>query len=85
MSVETRREFVKNYLRTHPCVDCGETDIRCLEFDHIDREQKEMWIADAIWKMGQEKLEAEIDKCQVRCSNHHSIRHYEERMKGKHD
>lgn len=60
------------YLLVHPCVDCGETDVRVLEFDHV-RGNKEssvskMVTADATsWK----RIEAEIAKCEVRCANDH--------------
>lgn len=60
------------YLLTHPCVDCGESDIRCLEFDHRDRTTK----VREVTKMAQElrawwQIELEIEKCDVRCANCH--------------
>ena len=29
------REYVYQYLLTHPCVDCGQDDPRALQFDHV--------------------------------------------------
>lgn len=74
-----KQDYVDEYLRTHPCVDCGETDVRALEFDHIDRESKIDNIGRCIRSMGMKNLIEEIDKCVVRCANHHSIRHFNER------
>src|SRR5579859_5476186 len=34
MDTENKR-LLYIYLSEHPCVDCGCTDIRCLEFDHV--------------------------------------------------
>ncbi len=62
------------YLSNHPCVDCGETDIRLLEFDHV-RGQKDGEISDLFrqgfsWSI----IEAEIAKCEIRCANCHRIK-----------
>ena len=62
------------YLSSHPCIDCGQTDIRTLEFDHV-RGNKSGSITTLLkhavpWKM----IEAEIAKCKVRCVNCHRIR-----------
>ncbi|HLG64951.1 MAG TPA: hypothetical protein VKY19_23635 [Ktedonosporobacter sp.] len=62
------------YLSSHPCIDCGQTDIRVLEFDHV-RGSKTANIARLLkratsWK----KIEAEIAKCEVRCANYHRIK-----------
>ena len=61
-----------SYLSSHPCVDCGERDIRCLEFDHRDRATKSSTIAlmmrrKTAWSV----ILREIDKCEVRCANCH--------------
>ena len=34
------RKYILDYLSTHPCVDCGESDIRVLEFDHVRGRKK---------------------------------------------
>jgi len=30
-----RLNYIWNFLKENPCVDCGQTDIRVLEFDHV--------------------------------------------------
>ncbi len=62
------------YLSEHPCVDCGQTDIRCLEFDHV-RGSKSADITRLLnnavdWSV----IEAEIAKCEVRCANCHRLK-----------
>ena len=64
------------YLKIHPCVDCGEQDIRVLEFDHVRGKRKyrisSMIYSGRSWK----NLLREIAKCDVRCANCHSLRTY---------
>ena len=64
------QEKVWDYLREHPCIDCGEKDIVVLEFDHL--ENKEFVISDAMRKgFAWTRIKKEIDKCEVRCANCH--------------
>lgn len=74
------REFVLSYLSTHPCVDCGETDLVVLDFDHV-RGQKIRTISRMIY--GGDSLTTireEIEKCEVRCANCHRIKTAERRI-----
>lgn len=62
--------IVLDYLRQHPCVDCGESDPVVLEFDHIRDKISE--ISTLVWKRVSAKmLLEEIEKCLVRCANCH--------------
>lgn len=65
---------VFDYLRQHPCVDCGETDIRKLEFDHRDGSTKTMAVTSMIGRRSWQVISAEIQKCEVRCANCHRRR-----------
>ena len=65
-------DLLAAYLGDHPCVDCGETDMRCLEFDHRDRVTKTASVSalqyqSRSWAV----LLREIEKCDVRCANCH--------------
>jgi hypothetical protein len=72
--LETRAWLVA-YLREHPCVDCGNTDIRVLEFDHRDGARKLRAIALLAGQgYGLARVQSEIAECDVRCANCHRIR-----------
>lgn len=63
--------FVWDYLSTHPCVDCSESNPIVLEFDHV-RGQKRMAVSEMATRGYKiEAIMAEIEKCEVRCGNCH--------------
>jgi hypothetical protein len=63
--------FVYEYLTKHPCVDCGESNPVCLEFDHIKYVKKSNISVMIINRSSIKQLEKEIEKCEVRCANCH--------------
>ena len=69
---ERNLRYMIEYLKNNPCVDCGEDDIEVLEFDHIIPLQGQR-----VTNMNAcsiERLQEEIDKCEVRCANCHTRR-----------
>jgi hypothetical protein len=80
-----RRNKAKNKMRAYlakikdrPCADCGKRyPTYVMDFDHRDGTKKEHDIATMIvggW--AKEKIEEEIKKCDIVCSNCHRIRTY---------
>ena len=69
------REWVARFLADNPCVDCGESDLRCLEFDHRPGEGKRNEVAVMLAQPASfTSILAEIAKCDVVCSNCHRRR-----------
>jgi hypothetical protein len=67
---EAAREFVYDYLLSHPCEMCGESDPRVLEFHHVG--EKDMAITRMVTGgFSIKRIQAEISKCQVLGSNCH--------------
>lgn len=64
------RLYIKEYLQTHPCVDCGLADWVVLEFDHV-RGKKIRNVTLMTERYSLQALIDEIAKCDVRCCNCH--------------
>jgi len=70
------RDFALQHLKQHPCIDCGNSDYRVLDFDHV-RGVKVANINSLIsGGYSIQKLADEIEKCEIRCKNCHAIATY---------
>jgi hypothetical protein len=67
-----RTLYLIAFFRSHPCVDCGETDPVVLEFDH--RRDKVFSIGMELSRRRWQSILAEIEKCDVVCANCHRRR-----------
>lgn len=76
---EVGKAYVREYLESHPCVDCAEDDVVVLDFDHVRGVKKHMvsWLVANGYTV--KAIQDEIDKCEVRCANCHRRRHARER------
>ena len=78
------KEYIKN-LKDVPCKDCGNRyPIYVMDFHHISPRDESLTIGKSLvnemkgW--GRKRIDEEIDKCVVLCSNCHRIRHYEQEV-----
>lgn len=62
------------YLLEHSCVDCGNKDIRVLEFDHVRGKKSDSVATMRARGKSWTNIEKEIKKCDVRCANCHRIK-----------
>ena len=74
------REDFDEYKSTLNCSKCGENHIACLDFHHVDPSKKDFSIYQIKkYAWGKEKIEKELQKCVVLCSNCHRKLHYEDK------
>lgn len=67
------RTYVFNYLKKNPCIDCGESNILALEFDHTHSKKFDIGTA-LLSNTSLDLLQKEMKKCVVRCSTCHRIK-----------
>lgn len=70
-------KWIRDYKADKACCRCGEDHPACLEFHHRDPSSKDIPIAEAHnkgWSI--ERIQNEIDKCDILCANCHAKEHY---------
>jgi hypothetical protein len=72
------RRLLWDRLSGAACVDCGESDILVLDFDHIG--DKLGNIADLAVRHSWARVESEISACEIRCANCHRRRTAQRRV-----
>lgn len=75
--------LIRNYINSKKikCNYCIETHIACLEFHHLNKKNKAINISEIqvrMWAI--KKIDQELNKCIVICSNCHRKLHYEEKQ-----
>ena len=70
--LQERTLFMVQYLKEHPCVDCGERDVVVLDFDHIG--EKKFALSSELKSRPWTSVLAEMKKCEVVCANCHRRR-----------
>lgn len=74
--IVVNKKTIRDHLESHPCLDCGESNLMVLDFDHI--RDKTIAVGEAVTRgWSTNKLLEEISKCEVRCANCHRIKTYE--------
>jgi hypothetical protein len=67
------RLYVYTILINSKCIDCGDARWQVLDFDHV-RGKKLNNICNMVHDSSIKKIQLEIEKCEVRCSNCHRMK-----------
>ena len=77
---EEQRKVVRD-LKKPPCTDCKVSyPYYVMHFDHRDPTKKEFAVSSVIGNISNERLFAEIAKCDLVCANCHAERTYRQRL-----
>ena len=80
ISIKKQKDYLARYLKDikekNPCMDCKISyPYYMMDFDHV-RGTKHANVAELINTLSNKRLDAEIAKCEVVCSNCHRARTY---------
>lgn len=75
-----KRSVLARYKTINGCVDCGYNDHHsALEFDHLPEFEKNRTVASMMYQSWA-AIKSEIAKCELICSNCHSIRTWQRKQ-----
>ena len=79
LSAQKNAEYIRSIKESHSCETCGESRAVCLDFHHRVPSQK-VFSVGMHSKRSFAKIDAEIAKCMVICSNCHRVLHAQLRL-----
>ena len=79
-SRESQRVYIRRVKSFLGCKNCGNKDWRVLDFDHVRGIKLFNLSNTGRWNFSLSKIKIEMRKCEVRCSNCHRIKTFEERQ-----
>lgn len=75
-----KKDWVDQFKQGKTCKLCGESHPACLDFHHRDPNEKEFTIALAVARASLTRIQTEIAKCDIICSNCHRRLHWQKRQ-----
>lgn len=73
--------YIQELKNKTPCMDCKESyPYYVMDFDHV-RGRKQANVAELINTLSKKRIDEEISKCEIVCSNCHRIRTHERKIK----
>lgn len=80
------QEKLYDFLRDKSCIDCGFSDVRALDFDHKNPNDKKTDVSAMVRSaFSWDTIMEEINKCEIRCANCHRIKTAEQQNTFKHN
>jgi len=67
-------QYIREYKQNNACTVCGEKEIVCLDFHHLDPSQKNFQLS-SVYTQSIETVKCEIEKCILVCKNCHAKIH----------
>jgi hypothetical protein len=72
--VVKNHQLMLGFLKSKRCLDCGNDDVRVLEFDHKEGLDKRGNVGNMLHRYSWKTVLKEIEKCDIRCANCHRIK-----------